>query len=199
MDVKTTILQKAEGHFMKYGIRSVTMDDLARDMGISKKTLYQFFDNKDDLVRQVVECHEREDWKIVDQIRQEAKDPIHELLMIVHHSGEILKKVSPNIIYDLRKYHAEVWQDVQCKGRDRDFERILDNIRRGMQMGLYRSKINPEIVARLHLGTFNSILDPDVFPEGKFNLELLVHETMLLFIRGIASPKGIALLEIYLQ
>ena len=202
MELKDAIVAKAEEVFLRYGFRSVTMDDLSREMGISKKTLYQVFANKDDLVAAVIDRHEAAEWEMIQSIHASAKDPIEELLRIVQFFQELLRQMSPFVLYDLQKYHREVWQKSLEADRKRKLDMILDNLHRGISTGLYRDDFTPGAIARLHLAhmeTCVNIGEDNTQEECAPDFEKWVLEMMILYIRGIASPKGLQLLQQYLN
>ena len=128
--------------FMKYGIKSVSMDDVSRELGISKKTLYQYFKDKDELVTKVVEHHAEllsgEMFKMV----SENANAIEQLLQVSKFVSQYLKNINPSVTYDLKKYYPQIWKNVNLNNRDYIFNQIKQNMINGIKEGLYRSDIN---------------------------------------------------------
>lgn len=199
MELKERIVQRAEELFMRYGIRSVTMDDLARDLGISKKTLYQFVENKVDLIEQIMELHIYEEHSSIDHISKQAADAIEAILNIAQYVTDKIRCISPTIIYDLKKYYKECWDKMEGLHRDFVYSRIRTNLQQGIAQGLYRTDLNIDIVAKLFVGKTTLVTDEELFPLEEYDQETLFREYMNLHIHGIASPKGLQLLELYQQ
>ena len=197
MDTKQEILNKTESLFMRYGIKSVTMDDIARELGISKKTLYQYVDNKQDLIEQSFQKHIQEELQIMREIREEAKDSIDEVLKTARYVIKSIRKVSPTVMYDLEKYYRKTWMQMKQLHNRHIYSIILDNINRGVEQGLYRKEINPDIIAKIYVANTTPGFDLDLFPKTTYDLEALVREYTIYHIHGIATPKGLEMLSEY--
>ena len=113
MEVKQKILQKAEELFLRYGLKSVTMDDLARQLAVSKKTLYQLVANKADLIQQIMHMHIAEEKALMEAVRAESGDAVEEMIQIARYAIQQLRKLSPTLVYDLQKYYQNIWQLIQ--------------------------------------------------------------------------------------
>jgi len=195
--VRERIQQKAEELFHRYGIRSVTMDEIAAQLGISKKTIYQSFADKDELVAAVFEKHmvENKAKCLID--KEESKDAIHEIFLDLDMMDEMLKAMNPYILYDLEKYHPNVFKKfIDYKNKFLQ-KLIADNIKRGIQKEVYRHDINIDIMTKLRLGTIMLSMNLDVFPRGQHNVLEIEEEIVLHFIYGISSSKGIKLIQKY--
>jgi TetR/AcrR family transcriptional regulator, cholesterol catabolism regulator len=192
---KLEILQKTAQVYMRYGIRSVTMDDLARELSISKKTLYQHFPDKDTLVQEIMRLKITMDQLISDAARQHAPNAIDEMFEISQSVGDMIRHVHPSVFYDLQKYHPKAWEILENHKWNFVYNQILSNIHRGMQEGLYRENMNPELIARMHLAKTDMIFAGNLFPPNQFNLEEVFNELFRFQIRGMASEKGIEYLK----
>lgn len=189
------IFKKADELFMRYGIRSITMDEIARKLGISKKTLYQYVDNKADLINKVIQQHMEEELKAVKKMQIEAKDAIHEMILSARHATEQLRDLSPTTVYDLKKYYPQSWEIVEKLHHEHMYEVIKTNLEKGIDEGVYRSNLHPEIIARFHTNQMSLIVDEDIFSLKNYNRENLMKQFLSYHIHGIASPKGIELLK----
>ena len=189
------ILIKAENLFLRYGIKSVSMDDIARELGISKKTLYQAVENKKDLLMQVIQAHVAAELEEMNTIQDEATDAIDEMLRVTQYVLPTLRQMSPTVIYDLQKYYQEVWQLIEGFHNENIFKMIKTNLERGISEGIYRDDFNADIVAKLYVGKTVLVIDEDLFPLKNYNKENLFKEYIKYHIRGIASAKGLKLLE----
>ncbi|MFK7933343.1 MAG: TetR/AcrR family transcriptional regulator [Saprospiraceae bacterium] len=193
------IFKKSDELFMRYGIRSITMDEIARRLGISKKTLYQYVENKADLIKKVVQQHMQEDMATCLDIQSKAEDAIHEMILSARHATEQLRELSPTIVHDLKKYYPQCWELIEQMHNEGMYEIIKENLERGIQQGVYRSEINTEIIARFHTSQMTLLVDEDIFPLKKYNRQNLMEQFMSYHIHGIASPKGIELYKKHTQ
>ena len=194
MEVKQQILHKAGELFMRYGIKSVSMDDLARELGISKKTLYQYVENKADLIQQIFQEKIELEKQIMKEIRLSSVDAIDEILKIARYVTEELRQISPTTMYDLQKYYREVWKEMEALHKRHVYMLIRDNLERGVKQGFYRENMNPDIVAKLYVGKTSLVVDEDLFPTRDYDKSELFKEYIRYHINGVASPKGLKLL-----
>ena len=192
---KDKILSRCERLFMRYGIKSVTMDDVSRELGISKKTLYQFFENKDDLIHQITVHHFACQNKAVEEILSEAKTAIDEMIGIANWMNEMSKNMNPSLMFDLRKYHPESWNVFKNHRITEVYNSIKNNLERGIREEIYREDLNVEIITRIYIARVEMFIDNEIFPYDKFPPEKTFNVFIDYHIRGIATPKGIKLLE----
>lgn len=199
METKEKILVKASEMFFKYGIRSVTMNDIAKELGMSKKTLYQYFDDKTSLVEATVSQKQKHELCIVEQLSEESSDAIDSMTKITRYFLDMLQEMNPVYFYDIQKYYPGLWK--LCKERDDEFilEHIRQNLERGIRNGLYREDINIDILAHLVMAENTIALDENFFPSEKFSLVELHSQMIEHFIRGIVTLKGFQKLEEYTQ
>jgi AcrR family transcriptional regulator len=190
MDYKKYILSKSFDLFMRYGIKSVTMDDIAKELGMSKKTLYQYFDNKSDLIEQIFQKHIEEEKLIIAQIRQQATDAIDEMLRIARFIVKMLQDISPTTVYDLKKYYCSTWDKMDTLHKKDIYANIKENLIRGIQQGVYRNDLNPDIIAKLYIAKTSLIIEEDIFPTRDYDMGELFQEFINYHIQGIASEKG---------
>ncbi len=184
------ILIQAGDLFAKYGIKSMTMDDISRQLGISKKTLYLYVDNKKDLVRKSIQLHIDEEQCCMDDLMDVQGNAIDELMAMTKMVGSQMKEMHPSVIFDLKKYHIEAYRSL-TKHRDGFiYSHIKDNIESGMKSGLYRSNINSEILTHLYISMVNVIMDPESTTLSEHSNSDIYTEMIRYHIRGIASAKG---------
>lgn len=196
-EIKNNILQKVTALFFKYGIKSVTMDDIARELGMSKKTLYQFFENKNDLLAQIIQLESERDEKMTCLVLQNAVNAVDELMGFVKHGIEEFAKVksSPTVVYDLQKYYRDIWVQFETGMNQRIYEGTKNNIERGKNEGLYRLDVDADVVAKLYVRQMMAIIDEDIFPSKIYDKIHLFQQYLIYHIYGIATPKGIALFD----
>lgn len=195
MEIKQQILEKSEELFMRYGIKSVTMDDLARELGVSKKTLYQYVENKSDLIEQIFQNRVAQEKKDMAAIRETSTDAVEEILRIADYVIAKLRQLSPTTMYDLQKYYRNTWCQMDALHQRHVYKLIRDNIERGMEQGVYRSSLDPDIIAKLYVGKTSLVADEELFPLREYDIEALFKQYISYHINGIASPKGLKLLE----
>lgn len=195
---KTAILEQATKIFMRYGLKSVTMDDVSRELKISKKTLYRFVSDKNDLVEQVMQAYVEQEQCCIDDLVTKSKNAIEEILLIGEHVGNFVKDIHPSIHYDMEKYYPEAWNVFANHKKSFVLKCITDNLIRGIKEGLYRKDLNVPVIARIYVSRIDIVFDGEVFPPEEIDFKTVYMEKMNYHLRGISSDKGIKLLqEIY--
>jgi AcrR family transcriptional regulator len=199
MDVKERILLKATDLFMRYGIRSITMDEIAAQLGISKKTIYQFFTDKDEMVDGVVENHIRDNEEKCKGFHTVSQDAIHEIIIAVAETEEMLKVMNPLILYDLEKHHPKSQKKLMNHFHRFMYVMVIENLQRGVQEGLYRPGLHEDIVAKHRLESAFMCFNQDVFPHGRYKISEVCRELALLFLYSITTEEGKKLIEKYTE
>ena len=198
MDKNTQeILNRAEKLFLNVGIRSVSMDDISRQLGMSKKTLYQYFDNKDELVRTVIESHVEREQEEIEAISDRSKNALDELYLIGHQAIKNMKDVSPSTLHDLQKYYRSSFDILMEKQHQFVYEFYIKNIERGIFEGHFREDINPDIIARIFSNCIHFIVEALADPNINFTKKQMMEELYDYHVRGIATAKGKRLWEKY--
>lgn len=189
------IIEKVGNIYHRYGIKSVTMDDVAHELGISKKTLYQYVDNKTDLVTKVIE-HQIESTNCqMNNLKEKSLNAIEELLEVNNHLLRMRAEINLSAEYDLRKYYPDLYEKIKKNQRVKMLQSILDNMIKGKKEGLYRKDLKEDIIARLQVSRFETLADSDIFTMEEFLSDDFINELFIYHIRGIANDKGIAFLE----
>jgi TetR/AcrR family transcriptional regulator, cholesterol catabolism regulator len=190
-----TILAKVRCLYMKYGIKSVTMDDVARELGISKKTLYQYVKDKNELVNNVVELELEDKGKYFEKICRDNLNAVEEALEVNKIVSMILKNYNPSTEYDLKKYYPELYSKIAKVRRERMYNKMLGNLKKGKKEGLYRAELNEEFIAKMQLSWIETAFDNEFLTHDEMLSPKLFFEFFIYHIRGIANEKGIAILE----
>ncbi len=199
MEVRERILKTAEELFMKFGIRSVTMDEIASELGISKKTIYMHFEDKDAIVHEVATFRMSCEQDISEQIWKEAENPIHEVVKEIEMLQTHITALNPVVIYDLKKYYPKTWAVFQQHKQTIFLDITRRNLQEGVKQGLYRPEINIEVLSRLRMEEIDFAFDQSVFPNNVFN-QLEIHQTFIdHFLRGVLTPKGLTIYEQYIN
>lgn len=190
------ILDETAKVFWKLGIKSVTMDDVATRLGISKKTLYQYVTDKNDLVDRVLKhlstCYKCD----IDLVRaRQGQNSIDELYAITTTVAGHMQGIHPSIHFDLEKYHPEAFNNMRTTKRKEIFACMTDNMTRGIKEGLYREDLNIPVIATIYIARFDLVFDGTLFPPETFSMNDLHWEIFRYHVRGIASKKGLDYLE----
>ncbi len=188
-------IERVEKLFMRFGIKSITMDDVAAELGISKKTLYQMVESKDDLVIKVLEQHISREKSQCIGLSATAPNALEEIFIIMDSNSQEMAQMKTNIINDLQKYHRPAWELIQNFHYDFVYQVIRENLQRGRKEGLYREDFDIDMIAKLHLATAFNMFDPTLFPDGNTERVVLFNEYMLHYLHGIVSPKGLTYLQ----
>lgn len=194
-NTKEKILENAEALFNRYGVRSVSMDDIARELSISKKTIYQFFKDKDELVTLITKEHIDRERSIMASVRTTAANAIEELFKLSSCIREHIKEINPSMMFDIQKYHPKAWslwlefKVVFVKGT------ILDVIARGKKEGYFRERIDAEIVATFRVESIEMSFDDKIFPRNKFDFTEVQMMLFDHFAHGLMTVKGLELYE----
>lgn len=189
------LVEKVSELYMRYGIKSVTMDDVARHLGISKKTLYLYVKDKKELVELSVNHHLEKNIEAEKNLRDKKLSAIDELLEVYRFAGEMIKDVNPSYQYDLQKYYPYLCDRFNQFKRENLFEIIKGNLIRGISEGVYRKEINVEIIAKMH--AFRHFKSDDINRE---DVELMMHketfkEIFLYHMHAIINDKGREILK----
>ncbi len=198
-DIKDRIIRGAEELFLKYGVRSVSMDDVARHLSVSKKTLYQYFADKDEMVTMVLVHHMEKDVKQYDSFHSSAKNAIDELVKISSCMKRDFQKLNPSLLFDLQKYHAKAWSIWLGHKQVYIKDSIVRNLMQGIEEGFFRPDINVEVLAITRLELIQLTFDETVFPADKHNLPEVNGQIFEHFVYGILTEKGRKVYEKYKQ
>lgn len=196
MDEKLNeLLDKVGDVFMRFGIKSVTMDDMARQLGVSKKTLYKYVSDKRDLVNKTFEKFLEDDKCMVNDISERNLNAIDEVFEISEKIMGNIKEVHPSIFFDLQKYYPEAWNIFQQHKHSFVYECVESNLKKGIAEGLYRDNMRCDIIAKAYVTQIHDIFDPELYTPSEYSYTELYMEIFRYHIRGIASPKGIEYLK----
>jgi AcrR family transcriptional regulator len=195
--MKNAIISKSEELFLTYGFKSVTMDDIANALGISKKTIYIHFSNKNELIKAVTLSVLENIRSGIDKIAEVAIDPIQELYEIKLFVMNYLKneKVSPQ--YQLKKYYPKIYEDLQVLQFEKMHSSVENSLRKGVTTGLFRKDIDIDFISRLYFNGMSAIRDNSIFPEHMFTKNYLMESYLDYHLRAIVTNKGLSLLNKY--
>jgi AcrR family transcriptional regulator len=196
-DIKDRILKGAEELFLKYSVRSVSMDDIARHLSISKKTIYQYFADKDEIVTMVAVHHMEKNRIQFDSYKSEAKDAIDEMVRISICLKSDFQKMNPALLFDMHKYHSKAWNVWMEHKQHHVRDSIVRNLKQGIEEGFYRPEINVDIVANARLELIQFAFDDRIYPPSQFSLTDVHIQLFEHFIYGLLTDKGRKVYEKY--
>jgi TetR/AcrR family transcriptional regulator, cholesterol catabolism regulator len=181
--------------FTEHGIRNISMDDLSRMMGISKKTLYQFVENKVDLLKKISLYIQETIKTRMEELKKTDLNAIDILLEMSKIASARHLRINPMITYEFRKYYPQVFEDYICVKKELIIENIKKNIDQGINEGLYRLDLNKDIIAHLYFKKIEDFHNPEVTDLQNFSYENVFEVMFENHIRGIANQKGIEYFE----
>lgn len=199
MEAKQKILNSAEELFIQYGIRSVTMDDVAREASMSKKTLYQYFDNKDGLVSEVALNHFEKETKEFEEIYGQSNDSIHEILLVSQCLRKHVFRMNPSLLYDMQKYHGRAWDNYLEFKHSTIRGHIERNIERGKAEGYFREELDAKVLSILRVEGVQLVFNTKIFPRGEFDFPSVQLQILDHFVHGLLTDKGRKKYEEYIN
>jgi len=195
MEVRARIIAQATEFFMKEGVRRVTMDYLASSLGMSKRTIYELFGNKDELLRECIETHIEVQKVTFAKLITSSETAIHIFLSMLKIGVENMKSNNPQFINDVRIYHHSIWNSTLNANREYHFELTRKILQRGINEGVFRQDLDIPLISKLIIEFFSLLANSDVFPYHTYPPSILFEQTMLMMVRGVSTPKGLAMIE----
>jgi AcrR family transcriptional regulator len=191
------IIQGGEELFSKAGIRSVTMDDIARHLGMSKKTIYQFFSDKNELVMALAKKRLQEDEDRMNGIIGKSENVIEQMINMMKCSEEIFSRINPVVIHDMQKHYPEAWKQFQNFKSGVVIRNLEQLLTKGISQGYIRPEIDVRIIARMHVNLVEMGFNNLIFPTAEFNVWKVQQQFLEHFNYGICTLKGVKLLNQY--
>jgi len=194
-ETRSHLLRNSRQLFIKYGVKSLTMDDIARELGMSKKTIYQFVSAKNELVVQAMEAHLEVEKVHIAGILERAPNSVQGMLGILEYMISELRQLNPSVIYDLQKYYPDAWAVLNNYRYQFVLGMITRNLEKGKEEGVYRQDLNTLIIGRVYVKALDVLLDQQTFPISQFNFIDIYSEFIRYHLRGIVSAEGLSHLD----
>jgi AcrR family transcriptional regulator len=191
MDIKDRIIDGASQMFMTYGIKSVTMDSLANQFGISKRTIYEVFSDKDELLMAVLKRMAAKQKEMVKRVLDESENTIVAIFRLLEMNRDNFQSMSPAFHADLKKYHHEVLMKKAEESDMPDYRNHQEVIENGIKEKLFRKDLNPDLVNRCLFNLGRSIIDNELYPYELFTRHEVIQNIFINYLRGIATPAGL--------
>ncbi|HEX3007693.1 MAG TPA: TetR/AcrR family transcriptional regulator [Bacteroidales bacterium] len=197
MEVREKIISGAQKMFMRNGIRNITMDAIAVQLGISKRTIYEKFEDKDELLLCCLELAIAEQRSTGESLLNSSENVIEALIKIVKYNIQVLKTINPAFFQDIKKHYPLLSRRTIESNDKQNMAKFIELLKRGIKEQVFRDAINVEIVARLLFEQFKIMNNAEVFPSDKFSKAEVFENLVINFLRGIATEKGWELIEKY--
>ena len=197
MEPKERIIKEARSLFFRLGIRSVTMDDIAAQVGMSKKTLYQHFADKDELVDDLVFGEIGVMQNETMECANSSSNAIEEIFISMDMANKHFTKMNPMLLFDLHKFHFKSFQKFMDHKNTFLIKVITDNLKRGIEEGLYRADTRVDIIAKYRLQMLMLPFDMEAYPPMQYNLIEVSNAMIENFLYGLATESGYQMIEKY--
>ncbi|MBN2669007.1 MAG: TetR/AcrR family transcriptional regulator [Bacteroidales bacterium] len=192
------IVSKSCQLFARYGIKSVSMDDIAKGCGISKKTLYEYIKDKRDLVKKVLSEEFADNSSLPHNIDFTNKNAVESLFEVYKNAIAFFKEFNLSMEFDLQKYYPELYEKTKLKRREKLYSKMIQNLEQGRAEGFFREDFNIDIISKLHVLKIESLLKTDIFDKDDYSNAEIFRELFLYHFHAISTPKGMKELEIKL-
>ena len=189
------ILKGSEELILQSGVRSVTMDDIARNLGISKKTIYHYFTDKNELINALVDKRLNEDREQMCSLISSSENMIEELVTMTKGAEDVFSRINPIVVHDLQKYYPDAWTRFQIFKVDFLINTLEKLLLKGIQQGYIRPDVDAKIVAIMRVNQIEMGLNTTIFPLSEFNAWKIQHQFLTHFNYGICTLKGIGIIN----
>lgn len=190
INIKEKIQRGAEELFMRYGVRSISMDDIARHLAVSKKTLYQHFTDKEDIVTLTCKAHLERSAHEFESIQKTSRNAIEELVQVSVCLKRNMTDMNPSLLFDLQKYHPKAWS-VWLNHKNKFIrESVVRNLKQGIEEGYFRPELDPQVIASVRLELVQLAFNEEIFPREKFKLTDVQMQIFDHFVFGLLTDKG---------
>nr|WP_153850508.1 TetR/AcrR family transcriptional regulator [Ornithobacterium rhinotracheale] len=194
--MKEKILDKAKELFCQFGYKTVTMDEVAAQLGISKKTLYEVYDSKSKLIQAVVDSLQQDIDAEVEASIDEKNNAIEQVFSTMRHMDRLFGLMnSRQLQRELKKYYFKISQNLNYNIRERIKKYLYRNIQQGIAEGLYRSELDMQFMFHFFIGVVQNEVSDEIYPENKFTTKEIGENHMEYIVRIMATPKGVEMLE----
>lgn len=188
---KKELILAASSIYMRYGIKSMTMDEMARQLGVSKKTLYLYVSDKNDLVEQCLKLQQDTEQQAIEEIVAQTDNAIEQMLRISKFIIETLSQVHPSIFFDIAKYHPSAMKMMDCHKDEYVCGCIEQNLINGINQGFYRKNLDSKVIASIYVQMIDIVMSGELSAQSNLKAEQIYSEVIRYHIRGCASEKGL--------
>lgn len=193
--MREKIIHKSSELFLTLGFKSVTMDDIANAMGISKKTIYVHFSNKTKLVEAVTFHLFDSICDGIDGICENANNPIEELYSIKMYVMHHLKNEKTSPIFQLKKYYPQIHKQLKFKQFEKMHTSVEESLQQGVDSGVFRDTIDVDFISRMYFTGMTGIKEELFFPRDRYPMDYLMESYLEYHLRAIVTEKGFKILN----
>ncbi len=197
--MREKIIHKSGELFLTLGFKSVTMDDIANELAISKKTIYQHFDNKTKLIEATTSNMFENICGGIDCICDASHNPIEELYDIKMFVMNYLKNEKTSPQYQLKKYYPQIFKNLQLKQFEKMHKSVQESLKRGIDTRLFRQNIDVDFISRMYFNGMTGIKDESIFPSDKFTMDYLTESYLEYHLRAICNEEGLRTLNKFIK
>lgn len=197
-NVKERVIKTAANLFVRHGIKAITMDYIAGQMGMSKRTLYENFKDKDSLLLSCIQYLDEEGKKEVEEIRKKSTNSIEFFLLVYQSELQKLRLANQNFFSDLKKYHPSVSAYYEAD-KEKSKENFILLLERGIYEGYIREDLNMEIITFLLGAQLEMLIKSDSIDLNKYSFMEVFETIVMNFVRGIATSKGVAFIDEFIK
>ena len=195
MTERQILLSEIEGLFFQFGIRGITMDDISRELGKSKKTLYKYFESKEELIKELLILRLGSDAMKIQEVIDSQLNAIDKMFTISKEITSKMKQMNPSLMSDLKKHYRATWEIIEKYKDEFIFKMVLDNIKQGQVEGIYRNDFDQNLVAKFYIGHIEALLIEDPLNSEMIDFVHFHNEMLIYHLRGISNQNGIDILK----
>jgi len=196
---REVLLEHARQMFLKHGIKSLTMDMIAKSLSMSKKTIYLMVRDKSQLVKEVIERYVSSEYEVHEVIKRNSENPLHELVLMINHVLKQTDGFNPETLFDMQQLYPESYTLFNKHRTTFLYNRLVENMEAGVEAGLYRSDFNKDVIAKIYIGMLKVFVDQQLFPSKKYPFVLVLKEYLDYHLRAIVTEKGLQELQLQKQ
>jgi AcrR family transcriptional regulator len=189
------LLSKSRELFMRHGVKSLTMDEIAKQMGMSKKTIYQFVDNKADLVKLTMQDFLGEERKLIEGILEKSGNSIEEMISMIEYWLQVVQEFNATTLNEVQKYYPETWKMYNEYRFNFMLGLIQNNLKKGIGEGYYRDNLDADVIAKIYILGVEILLNQDMFPAKQYTFLNIYREFLGYHLRGIVSAEGLKYID----
>jgi AcrR family transcriptional regulator len=199
MELRDRIIAMAFELFLKYGIRSVTMDQISGELGISKRTLYEIFRDKNTLLREGMDYFSNIKRKEAKELLKKSDNVVETIYLLARKGEEMKQSINPLFFEDIRKYHPGVHIQLTKASKYRDYSITRDLLKKGINDGLFKKELDVEMVNSFIHQVMNIVMNEEVFPKDRHSHENIFRNIIMPYLIGISTERGQEQIRIYFE
>jgi AcrR family transcriptional regulator len=195
MEVRDRILKEAAKEFFLLGIRNVTMDEIANELGISKRTIYETFKDKTELLTTCLESYSEELKQKKEKIISNSSNVVESIFIFLKDGINTMNAINPVFINDLKKFYPEVWNSIYLNNEIKNLNLTHKLLRKGVNEGIFQKEINLDIISKLIMEQMKILTNEKAFPRDKYSVSEVFQSMVISFTRGISTKKGLEIID----